>query len=110
MNAVFDPRSELQRLAGEYQQRASAIRRDLTSGHAHSFTEQACERQNDDVLHNLLAEAEQGLLEVQQALQRLDAGNYGECCGCGEPIAPARLAALPAAGFCLRCASAAPHH
>jgi RNA polymerase-binding transcription factor len=37
------------------------------------------------------------------ALARLSAGNYGSCDACGEPIAPARLAALPEVTFCLAC-------
>ena len=39
-------------------------------------------------------------------LSRLDQGSYGRCEQCGRPIAPARLAARPAARTCIRCASA----
>nr|MBF3175823.1 TraR/DksA family transcriptional regulator [Pseudomonas aeruginosa] len=35
---------------------------------------------------------------------RLAEGRYGYCERCGEAIEPARLAALPAAEYCLRCA------
>ena len=35
---------------------------------------------------------------------RLAEGRYGQCERCGEAIEPARLAALPAAEYCLRCA------
>jgi RNA polymerase-binding transcription factor len=37
------------------------------------------------------------------ALERLSAGHYGACDGCGEPIAPARLAALPEVTSCVAC-------
>jgi DnaK suppressor protein len=37
------------------------------------------------------------------ALERLDAGEYGRCAECGEPIAPARLQALPEVQTCVRC-------
>ncbi|MBT7642606.1 MAG: TraR/DksA family transcriptional regulator [Rhodobiaceae bacterium] len=35
------------------------------------------------------------------ALQRLQAGEYGYCLNCGEPIGEARLALDPAAAFCI---------
>lgn len=100
----FDPHTALDQLFDEYDRRADAIRRDLALQHSPDFAEQATERQNDDVLHALLAEAEEGLRQVGLARQRLAEGRYGLCAGCGESIAPARLQALPAAEFCLDCA------
>ncbi len=69
-----------------------------------SFSEQATERQNDMVLQGLLVDARASVKEVQQAIERLDAGTYGECEKCGEPISAARLEALPATPFCINCA------
>jgi DnaK suppressor protein len=47
-----------------------------------------------------------GLLEdIEHALQKMDAGTYGICDRCGEPIDPARLEALPHANLCIRCKS-----
>ncbi|MGH2785575.1 MAG: TraR/DksA C4-type zinc finger protein [Actinomycetota bacterium] len=40
------------------------------------------------------------LEDVDRALQMLDAGTYGLCEACGQPIAPERLDANPAARFC----------
>jgi DnaK suppressor protein len=37
------------------------------------------------------------------ALDRLNEGEYGVCVECGEPIAPARLAAMPEVATCVRC-------
>lgn len=105
MTAIADPRATLDVLATEYAQRAEAIRRNLLSPHSSSFPEQAVERQNDDVLRSLLAEAEHGLQEVAHARARLAEGRYGICSGCGATIAPARLAALPTAELCLDCAA-----
>ncbi len=47
-------------------------------------------------LKNLLA-------EIERALQKIEAGNYGTCDLCNEPIDPARLEALPQAILCLSC-------
>lgn len=43
------------------------------------------------------------LREIDNALQRIAGGTYGECEACGEPISLARLKALPWARFCLSC-------
>jgi RNA polymerase-binding transcription factor DksA len=45
------------------------------------------------------------LAEVEDALARMDSGNYGICESCGKPIAPDRLEAKPAARLCFDCAS-----
>lgn len=43
--------------------------------------------------------------EVEHALGKLDDGSYGLCEECNEPIAAARLEAMPAARFCITHAS-----
>jgi DnaK suppressor protein len=52
----------------------------------------------------LIRRYEGELVRVRQALQRLDDGTYGLCQRCGEPIAPARLNAMPHATVCVACA------
>ena len=47
------------------------------------------------------------LKHVELALQRIEAGEYGVCVRCEEPIALARLQAQPAATLCIECQSAA---
>jgi RNA polymerase-binding transcription factor DksA len=42
--------------------------------------------------------------DLDLALGRLHEGSYGHCETCGEPIAPDRLAARPAARTCVGCA------
>jgi RNA polymerase-binding transcription factor len=46
---------------------------------------------------------EQLIAAVDAALARLAAGTYGVCITCGQPIAEARLEALPAAAHCIEC-------
>jgi len=43
------------------------------------------------------------LAEVEHALEKYEAGSYGICDRCGQPIEPARLEALPQASLCLDC-------
>jgi RNA polymerase-binding transcription factor DksA len=40
---------------------------------------------------------------LAEALDRLRDGDYGLCEECGEPIAPARLRAMPEVTTCVRC-------
>jgi RNA polymerase-binding transcription factor DksA len=39
--------------------------------------------------------------ELDAALERLEAGEYGKCEECGKPIGDERLEAFPAARFCM---------
>ena len=40
---------------------------------------------------------------VDRALERVEAGEYGECEECGETISEARLRAIPWASLCITC-------
>jgi DnaK suppressor protein len=41
--------------------------------------------------------------DIEAALERLDAGTYGQCTDCGMTIPPARLNAYPTAKRCIDC-------
>ena len=43
------------------------------------------------------------LSAVNHALQKYEAGTYGTCDNCGQPIERGRLEALPYASLCLAC-------
>ncbi|MFI1418041.1 TraR/DksA family transcriptional regulator [Streptomyces sp. NPDC020731] len=51
----------------------------------------------------LAANAREMLTQVEHALQRLDAGTYGLCENCGDPIGKARMQAFPRATLCVEC-------
>ncbi len=53
----------------------------------------------------LATSLQETLDEVDDALRKMDAGTYGNCESCGQPIAPARLEAKPTARLCMECAS-----
>jgi DnaK suppressor protein len=46
------------------------------------------------------------ILEIDAALKRIEADEYGDCFECGEPINPKRLEADPRAKLCINCAEA----
>ncbi|MCU1356294.1 MAG: TraR/DksA family transcriptional regulator [Acidimicrobiales bacterium] len=54
---------------------------------------------------SLIIETRSALAQLAAAAQRIDAGTYGRCVACGDPIGWARLAAVPAAQRCIRCAT-----
>ncbi len=58
------------------------------------------EREVSFATRSLLVERANRLAE---ALDRLREGEYGTCEDCGEPIAPARLKAMPEVTTCIRC-------
>jgi DnaK suppressor protein len=43
------------------------------------------------------------LQDVERALAKMEAGTYGTCEHCGQPIDVERLEALPAARLCMSC-------
>lgn len=68
------------------------------------------EAAQDDRMRRLLdrldRRAKMEVEAIDQALARLADGSYGACVECAEPIAPARLHALPATPHCIECAAA----
>lgn len=87
------------------QTRLTRIKADAGQEHSPDSEEQAQERENDEVVDAIGDETRLSIREVNQALQRLQDGLYGTCEACGEPIAPARLEALPEATRCIDCAN-----
>lgn len=71
------------------------------------WSDRAALLENDEVVDALEGDARMEIGLIRGALGRLDAGVYGTCYACEEPIAPARLDALPYATTCIECARAA---
>jgi len=57
-----------------------------------------------EVSTQLLVNEREMLLEIAEALERIEAGTYGKCEDCGESITPERLNAVPYALYCITCA------
>ncbi len=108
MKDYQEVRSHLLDMLEELDDRLSKITDDVR--HADSpleqdFSEQATEAENDEVLDALGNAARDEVEKIKQAISRIDAGTYGICLVCGEPIKKERLAAVPYANQCIRCAS-----
>ncbi|MGH9150598.1 MAG: TraR/DksA family transcriptional regulator [Acidimicrobiales bacterium] len=100
-------RAQLERERGELRTQLAALGFGDSGGlnYDSNFADSSqvtAERGEAEALASTLRET---LDEVEAALEKLDSGSYGRCEGCGEAIAPARLEAMPAARFCIDCAS-----
>ncbi len=69
-------------------------------GHALDDPEKASVDLMGDTDMAILENRRDELEAIEEALQRIDAGTYGLCTDCGEPIPPRRLEVQP---FAVRC-------
>ncbi len=114
MTADTDPRALLEAERKAALERLAALERDFNdiveaAGQANSDDEHdpegatiAFERQH---IAALLNQARGQLSQVEESVARLDAGRYGVCEICGQPVGAERLAARPTATTCIDCAS-----
>ncbi|HZW31834.1 MAG TPA: TraR/DksA family transcriptional regulator [Isosphaeraceae bacterium] len=99
------------RLRGDLDQMTDeALRRDMTGGTGNlsnvplHLADLGTDNYDQEFTLGLI-ENEQGTLElVNQALDRMEQGRFGQCVECGEPISKPRLQAIPYARHCIRCA------
>jgi DnaK suppressor protein len=56
-------------------------------------------------IETLIEQARAHLDEIDDALERVRTGSYGNCESCGQPIAAGRLEARPFSTTCISCAS-----
>lgn len=55
---------------------------------------------------SLVKSEEDTLGAIEEALVRIQEGNYGLCVDCGAPIPKTRLNAIPFTNLCVKCAAA----
>ena len=88
------------------EQSISTIDQDIRhEGMTADWSEQASERENDEVLESLGNSYARELAHIKAALLRLDDGRYFYCDECGEPIPAERLDLLPYTAHCVDCAA-----
>jgi DnaK suppressor protein len=98
-----------QRLQNQRDEILNMYKQDLRAGQesADDGTEDIVDRANNAYNRELmfsLSDVERNtLLQIENALRRMDEGTYGRCSNCGQNIALPRLEALPWARFCVDC-------
>jgi RNA polymerase-binding transcription factor DksA len=100
-----DMHARLTEMQLQLTEKLERIVNNLTTGANSDWSEQAQERENDEVMDALGNEVRRELRLVNIALHRLDAGDYQYCVDCGEDIAIERLNVLPFVQHCIKCAS-----
>ena len=59
----------------------------------------------EETQFSLIEPKRQELVAIEEALQRLENGTYGECEACGKLIEPRRLEIMPQTALCRDCQS-----
>lgn len=89
--------------------RLGRIGGELGEPHSADWEDQATEREGDEVLIGMGTAGTSEIRQIDAALSRIAAGDYGICARCGTAIAPERLDALPWTPLCRHCAGAVQH-
>lgn len=97
-------KQELLKLKDEYETRIDKIEEHIQNPQDdlnEHWEDQAISYRQNDMRKNLMGEARQSLVYVENALSRIENGTYGECEVCGRQIEEKRLEALPYATLCM---------
>ncbi|MBP6342388.1 MAG: TraR/DksA C4-type zinc finger protein [Candidatus Omnitrophica bacterium] len=73
------------------------------SGHALHMADVATDMYDREFNLGLASNDRETLSRVNDALQRISEGAYGNCIQCNKPIAAARLKAIPYVETCVKC-------
>ena len=105
MVPVETRKAQLEARLAELTGRLRRIDDELDQPVSESFSEQAVEREEEEVLEDLGAAGLREVRMIEAALGRIAHGSYGACVRCGEPIGDARLDVVPHTPFCRDCAA-----
>lgn len=84
-------------------QAAETYSRERDSEATQDPADMAANAYNKELLFSMSANDRKLLGLIDEALVRIEAGEYGNCVHCGEPVLEKRLEAVPWARHCLRC-------
>lgn len=98
--SVDDRRAELEKRRQYLVERLTRIEDHLDDAPNPDWEEAAQESENDEVMEDLGLAGQEEIRAIDAALARIEAGTYGECVTCGEPISEDRLDLLPYTPFC----------
>lgn len=108
MKEYEEVRNHLIEMLEELDEKLAKITADVKHENAppeKDFAEYITQSENDEVIDYLGNAARIERDRVQEAISRIDRGEYGICELCGEPIKKERLQAIPYSSMCVKCAS-----
>jgi DnaK suppressor protein len=80
-----------------------SLLKELRAQTAGDVVDAALDSAQDEISSQLAEVESRELARIENALERMRAGQYGLCEGCGIKIPMARLNALPYATYCIEC-------
>jgi DnaK suppressor protein len=98
-----------ERLQNQRNEILNMYKQDLRAGQesADDGTEDIVDRANNaynrELMFSLSDTERTTLLQIENALRRMDEGTYGRCANCGQTVNILRLEAVPWARFCIDC-------
>ena len=84
MASIDERKAALEARLAELQGRLVRIEDELEQPGSENFSEQATEREDEEVLEDLGAAGVQEIRRIEAALDRIRQGTYGTCVSCGE--------------------------
>ena len=73
------------------------------SAYSYHMADQGTDAQEREKAFHFLSRDSKYLVYLNEALERIERGEYGICIECGEPISRERLEAVPHAQLCVPC-------
>ncbi len=73
------------------------------SGYSYHMADMATDNFDREFTLGLASNEQQSLNLIDQALRKIEEGNYGICEECKKPISQKRLTAMPHARLCIKC-------
>ena len=102
MKTIAERKAELEARLAELDTRLHKIDDHLDDAPNPDWEDNAQESENDEVLEGLGTAGLAEIKGIRAALKRVEAGEYGYCVTCGDPISEDRLDLVPHTPFCKR--------
>lgn len=75
------------------------------SGYSFHMADMASDSYDRELSLNIAGGEQEIVYEIDEALKRIEEGNFGECVSCDKKIPQKRLNAVPYAKYCIQCKS-----
>lgn len=98
-----ESRTRIQALLDTLETQVNGLMRDAGDGAGQDQADVGATSHERDQELQLLARERENLMQIDQALERIDNGSFGVCAECGEPIGKLRAIAFPRAVLCMPC-------
>jgi DnaK suppressor protein len=107
------PKKEMEKYRRLLEQKKTSLSSDLaktrnaeeetTEESTQDIADKAVSSYTREFLYSLSDADRNTLLQIDQSLERIEVGTYGQCRNCGSPISEKRLNAVPWAQLCVEC-------